>query len=44
MKVKPRMALERRTALLAGAFYLITFLAGIPPAAFLLSPVLDDPN
>jgi hypothetical protein len=34
----------RKTALVAGAFYLITFIAGIPPAAFLLGPVLDDPN
>jgi hypothetical protein len=34
----------RKTALAAGALYLITFIAGIPPAAFLLSPVLDNPN
>jgi hypothetical protein len=34
----------RKTALVAGVLYLITFVAGIPPAAFLLSPVLDDPN
>lgn len=34
----------RRTALVAGVLYLITFIAGIPPAAFLLGPVLDDPN
>jgi len=34
----------RKTALIAGVLYLITFAAGIPPAAFLLSPVLDDPN
>jgi Domain of unknown function (DUF4386) len=34
----------RTTALVAGIFYLITFAAGIPPAAFLLGPVLDDPN
>src|SRR5918999_3536496 len=34
----------RTTALVAGALYLITFIAGIPPAAFLLGPVLDNPN
>ncbi len=34
----------RKTALVAGVLYLITFIAGIPPAAFLLGPVLDDPN
>jgi Domain of unknown function (DUF4386) len=34
----------RRTALVAGVLYLITFIAGIPPAAFLLGPVLNDPN
>jgi hypothetical protein len=34
----------RKTALVAGVFYLITFAAGIPPAAFLLGPVLDNPN
>jgi uncharacterized protein DUF4386 len=32
----------RRTALVAGAFYLLTFAASIP-ALFLLSPVLDNP-
>ena len=32
----------RRTALVAGVFYLVTFLAGIP-SAFLLDPVLHDP-
>jgi hypothetical protein len=31
----------RRTALVAGIFYLITFVASIP-AVFLLSPVLDN--
>jgi hypothetical protein len=31
----------RRTAALAGAFYLVTFIAGILPAAFLLDPVLE---
>lgn len=34
----------RVTAFVAGALYLITFIAGIPPAAFLLGPVLDNPN
>jgi hypothetical protein len=34
----------RRTALVAGSLYLITFVAGIPPAFFLLDPVLSDPN
>jgi hypothetical protein len=34
----------RKTALVAGLLYLITFIAGIPPAAFLLGPVLDNPN
>jgi len=34
----------RTTALVAGVLYLITFVAGIPPAAFLLRPVLDNPN
>jgi hypothetical protein len=34
----------RRTAGLAGALYLVTFIAGIPPAAFLLDPVLNDPD
>ncbi len=34
----------RKTALVAGALYLITFIVGIPPAAFLLGPVLSDPN
>lgn len=34
----------RKTAFVAGVLYLITFIAGIPPAAFLLSPVLDNPN
>ena len=34
----------RKTALVAGVLYLITFIAGIPPAAFLLGPVLSDPN
>lgn len=34
----------RRTATVAGALYLITFIAGIPPALFFLEPVLSDPN
>ena len=34
----------RKTALVAGVLYLTTFVAGIPPAAFLLRPVLDNPN
>ena len=34
----------RKTAFVAGVLYLITFIAGIPPAAFLLGPVLDNPN
>jgi hypothetical protein len=34
----------RRAALVAGILYLVTFIAGIPPAAFMLGPVLGDPN
>jgi hypothetical protein len=33
----------RRTAFLAGALYLVTFVAGIPPALTLYAPVLTDP-
>jgi hypothetical protein len=33
----------RKTALVAGGFYLITFISAIP-AVFLLDPVLNDPN
>jgi hypothetical protein len=33
----------RKTALVGGAFYLITFASSIP-AVFLLSPVLHDPD
>ncbi len=33
----------RKTALIAGVFYLVTFASSIP-AVFLLSPVLNDPN
>ncbi len=43
MKRAP-MASMRKTAVVAGVLYLITFIAGIPPAAFLLGPVLDNPN
>jgi hypothetical protein len=38
------MGSMRKTAFVAGVLYLVTFIAGIPPAAFLLAPVLDDPN
>jgi hypothetical protein len=38
------MGSMRKTALVAGILYLTTFIAGIPPAAFLLGPVLDNPN
>jgi len=34
----------RKTALVAGALYLVTFIAGIPPVLFLLGPVLDNPD
>jgi uncharacterized protein DUF4386 len=34
----------RKTALVAGVLYLVTFIAGIPPAAFLLEPVLSNPQ
>ena len=37
------MTPERRTALVAGLLYLVTFVSSIP-AALLLSPVLTDPN
>lgn len=42
----PRAPMDstRRTALVAGTFYLITFAASIPPVLFLLVPVLDNPN
>ena len=33
----------RRTALVAGLLYLVTFVAGIPPS-FLYAPVLTDPS
>jgi hypothetical protein len=34
----------RKTAMVAGGLYLVTFIAGIPPMLFLLEPVLSDPN
>ncbi|MCW2880825.1 MAG: hypothetical protein JWQ95_4925 [Sphaerisporangium sp.] len=34
----------RKTALIAGGFYVLTFIASIPPVLFLLGPVLDNPN
>src|SRR6266487_3961931 len=34
----------RKTALVAGVFYLITFIAGIPPALILYGPVLNNPD
>ncbi len=37
------MSSLRKTALVGGAFYVLTFLASIP-AVFLLSPVLNDPS
>lgn len=37
------MTRVRKTALVAGVLYLITFIAGIPPS-FLLEPVLNDPT
>ena len=37
------MDVLRKTALVAGGFYLITFISSIP-AVFLLDPVLNDPN
>ena len=37
------MSSLRRTALVAGILYLVTFVASIP-AVFLLAPVLDDPS
>jgi hypothetical protein len=45
-RLRTRVAMDsmRKTALVAGLLYLVTFIAGIPPAAFLLGPVLSDPN
>jgi Domain of unknown function (DUF4386) len=34
----------RKTALVAGTFYLVTFVASIPAALVLLTPVLDNPD
>lgn len=34
----------RAIALVAGVFFIITFIASIPPAFVFYSPVLDDPN
>src|SRR5689334_13772172 len=38
-----RMDPVRKTALVAGVFYLLTFVSSIP-AVFLLDPVLNDPD
>jgi hypothetical protein len=38
------MDFARKTALVAGTFYLITFLASIPAVALFLGPVLDNPD
>lgn len=35
---------HRTTALVAGAFYLVTFLASIPAVLYFLTPVLTDPG
>ena len=40
---RPPMDSMRKTALVAGVLYLITFISSIP-AVFLLDPVLTDPN
>ena len=40
---KPATGAERKTALVAGVLYLVTFISSIP-AVFLLGPVLNDPN
>ena len=42
----PRAAMDplRRVALIAGGLYLLTFLAGIPPALSLYNDVLNDPQ
>lgn len=40
---RPEIRSFRRTALVAGILYLITFVSSIP-AVFLLDPVLSDPN
>jgi hypothetical protein len=43
IKKRVPMSSVRRTALVGGAFYVLTFAASIP-ALFLLSPVLNNPN
>ena len=45
LQARERDALDsvRKTALIAGVFYLVTFASSIP-AVFLLGPVLNDPN
>lgn len=40
---RPTMSTMRKTALVAGVLYLLTFLSSIP-AVFLQAPVFDDPN
>ena len=40
---RPDVRSMRRTALVAGVFYLLTFISSIP-AVFLLGPVLDNPD
>src|SRR5437764_301352 len=41
--MRVRVGSDRKTALVAGVFYLLTFAASIP-AALLLGPVLSDPG
>ena len=38
------MGSTRKTALVAGTFYLITFIASMPAAFFFLTPVLETPT
>ena len=38
------MSSTRKTALIAGALFVITFLTSIPAALLLYSPVLDHPS
>ena len=40
---RPSLSSMRKTALVAGILYLLTFISSIP-AVFLLGPVLTDPN
>ncbi|MEA2651424.1 MAG: hypothetical protein QOI85_1145, partial [Chloroflexota bacterium] len=40
---RPSMSAMRKTALVAGVLYLLTFISSIP-AVFLQGPVLNDPN